>query len=109
MGPVLAETSDALGNATTYEYDANGNRASKTDGTGTTSYARDEQNRLTSVTTPGPVTVGYRYDLDGNRRRLIYPDATAVDYTFDKADRMASLKNSWTLTGSDRCDTGCAR
>jgi RHS repeat-associated protein len=74
-----------------YAYDANSNRTSMDDGTGTTSYAHDERGQLTSVTTPGSVTVAYRYDLDGNRRELIYPDATAVDYTFDEADRMSSL------------------
>jgi RHS repeat-associated protein len=74
-----------------YAYDANSNRTSMDDGTGTTSYAHDERGQLTSVTTPGSVTVAYRYDLDGNRRELIYPDATAVDYTFDKVDRMSSL------------------
>jgi RHS repeat-associated protein len=74
-----------------YTYDANGNRRSMTDATGTTSYLVDELGRLTSVTSPGPRVVGYRYDLDGNRTKLIYPDATAVIYSFDKADRLASL------------------
>ena len=45
----------------------------------------------TSVTSPGPSTVGYRYDLDGNRTRVIYPDTTAVTYTFDKASRLSGL------------------
>lgn len=75
----------------TYAYDANGNRTAMTDGTGSTSYVYDEANRLTSVATPGPKTVGYRYDLDGNRVKLIYPDATAVTYTFNKADQLSSL------------------
>ncbi len=64
------------------------------DGTGTTSYVYDELNRPTSTTNPadgGAKTVGYRYDLDGNRRKLIYPDSTAVTYTFDKASRMTQL------------------
>jgi RHS repeat-associated protein len=76
----------------TYTYDANNNRMSMADGTGTTSYAYDELDRPTSVTTPaGPKTVGYRYDLDGNRKKLIYPDNTAISYTFDAADRLQSL------------------
>ena len=37
----------------TYTYDANGNTATKTDSTGTTTYAWDFENRLTSVTLPG--------------------------------------------------------
>lgn len=74
-----------------YGYDANSNRTSMTDGTGSASYAYDEANRLTSTTTPGPKSVGYRYDLDGNRTKLIYPDATAVTYAFNKASQLSSL------------------
>jgi YD repeat-containing protein len=74
-----------------YAYDANGNRTSMADGTGTTTYTSDELGRLVSVTTPGPTTVGYRYDLDGHRTSLIYPGGTAVTYTFDAAGRLESL------------------
>ena len=37
-----------------YRYDNNGNTTSKTDSTGTTNYAWDFENRLTSVTLPDP-------------------------------------------------------
>jgi RHS repeat-associated protein len=74
-----------------FVYDANGNRTQMVDGTGTTTYVYDELNRLTSTTSPGPKTVGYRYDRDGNRTKLIYPDATAVTYTFNKASQLGSL------------------
>jgi len=91
----MAFTNAAPGTSATanvsYAYDANGNRTSLTDGTGSTSYTYDERDRLLSVTSPGPQTVGSRYDLDGNRTRVIYPDATAVTYTFDKASRLQSL------------------
>jgi YD repeat-containing protein len=60
----------------TYTYDGDGNRLSMVDGTGTTTYTYDELDRLLSVTSPGPKTVGYRYDRDGNRRKLLYPDNT---------------------------------
>jgi RHS repeat-associated protein len=83
--------SDGLTPNVSYTYDANGNRATMVDGTGTTSYSYDEMDRLQSVTSPGPSTVGYRYDLDGNRTKLLYPDATAVTYSFDKASRLGSL------------------
>jgi len=76
-----------------YGYDANDNRTSMTDGTGTSSYTYDELDRLLSVTTPGPKVVAYRYDRDGNRTKLIYPDGSAVNYTFDKVARMTSLSD----------------
>jgi len=75
----------------TYAFDLNNNRTSMADGTGTTTYAYDELSRLITVTSPGPKVVAYRYDLDGNRRKLIYPDQTVVTYTFDLADRLSSL------------------
>jgi len=74
-----------------YGYDANGNRSTMGDGSGPTTYSYDELDRLVSVSSPGPQTIGYRYDLDGNRTKLIYPDGTAVSYTFDKASRLQSL------------------
>jgi YD repeat-containing protein len=37
------------------------------------------------------VVVGYRYDRDGNRTKLIYRDSTDVTYAFDKASRLESL------------------
>ena len=74
-----------------FAYDRNGNRISMVDGTGTTTYAYDEANRPTSVVSPGPKSVGYRFDLDGNRTKLIYPDGTAVTYAFNKASQLASL------------------
>jgi len=89
--PVSMDYSDPATPDVAYAYDANGNRNSMTDGTGATTYAYDELDRLLSVTTPGPKVVGYRYDLDGNRTKLIYPNATAVTYSFDKASRMSGL------------------
>jgi RHS repeat-associated protein len=84
--------SDGVTPNVAYTYDAHVNRLTMADGTGTTSYAYDELDRPTAVTAVTQ-TVGYRYDLDGNRRKLIYPDATAVNYTFDKAGRLSSVQD----------------
>ena len=51
-----------------YTYDYNGNTLTKTDSNGTTTYAWDFQNRLTSVTLPGTGgTVSFKYDPFGRR------------------------------------------
>ena len=48
--------------------DNNGNTLTKADSTGTTSYAWDFENRLTSVTLPGTAgTVTFKYDPFGRR------------------------------------------
>jgi RHS repeat-associated protein len=96
-------TNPAPGTATTpnvsYAYDLDSVRKSMADGTGTTCYTADSLDRLTSVSTAGAgcgsqtQAAGYRYDLDGNRRKLVYPDGTSVQYTFDAADRMQSLQD----------------
>ncbi len=93
----ITYSNPAAGTATTanvsYANDANGNRSSMSDGTGSTSYNYDELDRLVSVTSPATGTVGSRYDLDGNRTKLIYPDNTAVSYTFNKASQLQSLQD----------------
>src|SRR5581483_6882434 len=62
-------------------------------GTGTTRYSFDELDRPLTVTNALTKTVAYRYDLDSNRRKLVYPGGSAVTYTFDKADRLSSLQD----------------
>lgn len=87
-----------------YTYDANGNRLTMVDGTGKTAYCYDELSRLLSVTTgmstgaaiscpsvSGGSRVGYRYDRDGNRTKLLYPNGDAVTYAFDKASRLQTV------------------
>jgi RHS repeat-associated protein len=52
----------------TYTYDNNGNTLTKTNGTGTTNYTWDFENRLTSVVLPGTGgTVTFKYDPFGRR------------------------------------------
>jgi YD repeat-containing protein len=63
---------------TGYTYDNNGNTISKTDSTGTTTYAWDFENRLTSVTLPGAGgTVTFKYDPLGRRIEKISPSTTS--------------------------------
>jgi RHS repeat-associated protein len=70
----------------TYAYDNNGNTTSKTDSTGTTSYAWDFENRLASVTLPGTGgTVYFAYDPFGRRIRKVFGSATTI-YTYDGAN-----------------------
>jgi RHS repeat-associated protein len=83
-----------------YAYDAANRRTSMTDPTGTTTYAYDNADRVTSVTFPGTPTrtVSYQYDAAGNRTKLTYPDAKFVDYTYDAANRMATVVDRTTAT-----------
>ena len=63
----------------TYAYDNNGNTLTKTVGTNTTTYSWDFENRLTSVTLPGPGgTVSFKYDPFGRRIQKVSSAGTSV-------------------------------
>ncbi len=79
----------------TYSYDANGNLISKTDSNGTTSYAWDVENRLTSVTLPGGGTVSYQYDPFGRRIEKISPTGATI-YVYDGDNVVEELDGSGT-------------
>jgi RHS repeat-associated protein len=64
-----------------FTYDANSNRASMSDGSGTEAYGYDDLDRLKTVTR-GSGTFAYNYDDAGNLEQRIYPDGTVTDYTF---------------------------
>jgi RHS repeat-associated protein len=77
----------------TYTYDANGNRLTMADATGTTRYSYDTLNRLTQLKDPKKQTVKYTYDAASNRTRITYPDNKQVDYGFDAAERLVTVKD----------------
>ncbi|HEY0603730.1 MAG TPA: RHS repeat-associated core domain-containing protein, partial [Herpetosiphonaceae bacterium] len=58
---------------------------------GTTTYAYDSANRLSSVTDPASGTIGYTYDAAGNRTRLSYPNGVIADYTYDQRNRLIGI------------------
>lgn len=68
---------------TTYAYDPVGNRTALTTYLGTTTYAYDAADRLTSSSGPGATT--YTYDPNGNET-----SAGSTTYAYDLADRMVS-------------------
>ena len=76
--------------STSYTYDNNGNMLTKIDTTGTTTYAWDFENRLTSVTLPGTGgTVSFKYDPFGRRIQKSFttganpPTTTTTTYVYD--------------------------
>jgi YD repeat-containing protein len=67
----------------TFTYDNNGNALSKTDSTGSTQYAGDYENRLTSVTLPASGgTVTFKYDPFGRRIQKSSTGST-TNYLYD--------------------------
>jgi len=76
-----------------YSYDSNGNVLSKTNGSGTTSYAWDFENRLSSVTLPGGGVVSFQYDPLGRRIRKVSPAGSTI-YVYDGDNLTEELDTS---------------
>jgi YD repeat-containing protein len=69
-----------------FTYDNNGSTLTKTDSTGTTTYACDFENRISSVTLPGSGgTVTFKYDPFGRRIYKSSSSGTSV-FAYDGAD-----------------------
>lgn len=75
-----------------YTYDPDGNRASMTDGTGTSTWSYDAFGEVVATTNGAGSTVGYSYDDNGNQTSIIYPGGAAQTVTekYDKANRLTS-------------------
>ncbi len=77
-----------------FTYDNNGNELTKVDSTGTTTYAWDFENRMTSVTLPGSGgTVSFKYDPFGRR---IYKSSSAGTsiYAYDRSNIIEETDSS---------------
>ena len=76
-----------------YTYDYNGNTQTMVNSSGTTTYAWDFENRLTSVTLPGSGgTVYFKYDPLGRRIYKSSSSATSI-YAYD-GDNLVEETNS---------------
>jgi RHS repeat-associated protein len=81
-----------------YTYDANGNTTSKTNGSGTTTYTWDFENRLASVALPGTQgTVSFVYDPFGRRIEKASPSGTLL-YVYDGDNLMEELNPDGSLS-----------
>ena len=81
------------GEIVAFEYDALGNRQVMSDSVGVTDYTYDDFYRVTSVNDVYSQTVGYEYDLRGNRTKLIYPDGRSVSYRYDGDGRLFEVED----------------
>src|SRR5439155_6285957 len=94
-----------------YTYDSNSNRQTRTTSTGMTSYTYDAQDRLTTWSlapdtwnltytangelqskSNGTETTTYQYDVLGNLRHVTLPDGTNIDYVIDGQNHRVGKK-----------------
>jgi RHS repeat-associated protein len=83
--------SDGKTHALKYEYDADGDRTSMVDGTGTTNYTYDQLDRLTESKDGHGDVVKYEYDLANQQTKITYPNGKAVTHAYDKAGRLEKV------------------
>jgi RHS repeat-associated protein len=75
----------------TMGYDADGQRTSMRDGTGSSAWVWDSLHRMTSSTDGAGKTVQYGYDLKGNLTSMTYPDGHNVTKAYDAAGRLTGV------------------
>jgi RHS repeat-associated protein len=83
--------SDVKTHTAKYEYDADGDRTSMTDGTGTTSYTFDQLDRLTENKDGHGDKTSYEYDLANQQTKITYPNGKSVTRVFDKVGRLEKV------------------
>jgi RHS repeat-associated protein len=87
----MTSATDALGNQTTYGYDASGNQTSVTDPLGrVTTKTFDAQGRVLSVTDPLNGTTSYAYDAMGNQTSITDPVGNTTTFAYDQSGRLTS-------------------
>ncbi len=75
----------------TYGYDKDGQLVKMIDGTGTTTRAYDQLDRLTEVENGKGEVVEYAYDLGNQQTEVVYPNGEPVERSFDKAGRLETV------------------
>lgn len=83
--------SDGVTAGATFGYDADDQRTSMIDGTGTSSWTYDSLHRVTQYINGHGDALSYGYDLAGNKTRITYPGSHIVTYSYDNAGRMTGL------------------
>ncbi len=83
--------SDGKTHAAKYEYDADGDRTSMIDGTGTTSYTYDRLDRLIESKDGHGDKTSYEYDLANQQIKITYPNGKTVTQSYDKTGRLEKI------------------
>jgi YD repeat-containing protein len=91
----LVKTTDGVGNATSFTYDAAGNKTSETDGSGssvaaTTQLVYNLAGQLIRVIDPDNNTTQFTYDGAGDRLTMTDPSNHVVSSQFDLAGRVTA-------------------
>ena len=85
--------SDEVTPTVEFEYDANGNVTSMSDGTGESTYAYDQLGQLTGFEDGHGSAIGYDYDIAGQQISITYPNGKSIERDFDLAGRLEGISD----------------
>lgn len=91
----LADWSDATPDIS-HTYDAAGRMLTLNNAISALTYTYDQANQMLTekqdiADGPGPQTLAYTYDADGNQAGLTYPDSLALTYAYTARNQMSSV------------------
>ncbi len=90
---------------TSFTYDAKGNILTASNAAIAYTLTSDASGRVTSITDANSRTVGYQYNVLGNKKKTTYPDGSVVSYNYDNSGRLTSIVNGGGRTYSYQYDT----
>jgi RHS repeat-associated protein len=104
----LTSFTDALGDATTYDYDSQGNLLSITAADGTSQqYVRNSEGEVTQYTNADDQTITYTYNAAGLVTSQTFPDSTSTQFTYDAhGNLLSAIDASGTITLTWATDGG---
>ncbi|MEW6207471.1 MAG: hypothetical protein AB1631_03835 [Acidobacteriota bacterium] len=98
----LESETDAFSRTLRYAYDPTNNLTRLTDSASVeTSYSYDPMNRLSLVTMSGGRSASYRWKADGLIEQVSYSTGMTREWSYDQADRLVSIKNSFSAEESE--------
>ena len=90
----------------TYSYDNNGNLLSKTDSSGTTTFAWNEESQPTQAALPNGLTANYKYDGLGRRIQRTTTAGASERYVYDGSNVLIDLNADWSVATTYFNDLG---
>lgn len=92
----VVQTGDVLD----YSYDVSGNRIGMTDGSGTSTYAYNDNNMLLSISKGGTAVLSYIYDANANILTVTDKKGNTTTYGYDNNNRLSNV--SYNVAGVNK-------
>jgi len=99
----LISLTNPFGEATTYNYDGDGNMLTKTESGQTTTYVYNYEDKMVGVNLPGGTMINYAYDHEGKRISKTAGGATVAG-KFQRLIRLSIVGREGVIVKEDSVD-----